>query len=67
MATSEIAELINKYKNMHTIKEVDFNDAWKTYASAETNISEITRCDGTYRVWSMPDGYCAYLALATVR
>jgi hypothetical protein len=62
MATSEIAGLISKYKDTPTIKDVEFGEEWKMYASAETNIDEITRCDGTYRVWSMPDGYCAYLA-----
>jgi len=66
LAASEYASVMREHKDMSKISEMNLSEAWTTYVSSENTAENISRCDGRHRVWSMPDGYCAYISLRTI-
>lgn len=66
----EYAEMIAKYSNvsLHDLSDTwGVNEDWRELVSSTDNPKEITRFDGVYRSWSMPDGYCGLVALKAIQ
>jgi len=61
----EYAAVIKKYSDigLHDLSDTWIPDEnWHELVSNTGNSKDITRFDGVYRSWSMPDGYCGLIA-----